>query len=577
MNPMYAALIAILLLPGCLLMPPDQAFPGDDDDATTDDDDVTGDDDDAVDDDDTPPPDLPNCVEDTSLPGNLDGDGDGWPVEAVGDGGGSVPCDCDDENPYVFPGATEVFDLRIQDCEAEKEVVKNFVAPLNPIVGGVVSPVDTSFFGGGFSWGALETDDCCEDLCVRGGAWVHVVRDPAALLGTDDELVQGTIGPFAPGGSVECGHDVTGDGVDDVVINAWGAEIGAEKGLFVFSGAALPQSDFSLSASDANATWNYGATIPGGPQAGHCLGVGELAASSNQTASEILVGIDDLTSSGFAVLRVNGGADSGGTSGTFAVEQLDAWTFPVVQSPEQVRCFVVDDLDGGGLDEMVFQTLGSEATLRFTEAGGLGSQDPGDILLPHRISSAVTLDTDGDGYSELLLGGADLEDEGQSGAGLAVLIRGGLSLKEWREVVTTDGALYNTLFSEVIADGRAEAGLGSSVCWVGDVDEDGKDDFYVTAPSRSNGPIGEARLYLGRDWEEWSDSRANGRLERGSEDTLFESQEPGIGFGRMTRCSPLDAPRAPYLFVGSPLSEDTSGALWWWLNLEGIDDPTELD
>jgi|GEM_PF-3789341 len=578
---MRAFLILIALgfgASGCLLLDPSSAYPGDDDDSTRGDDDdstVSDDDDATANDDDATGPEV--ACEFGEWGAAIDNDRDGWPAQGWTDEFFGV-CDCDDGLDDTYPGAPEVFDFRRTNCDFVNEVLTTQVSGDADGAMGFIDPPQGAAFGSSVTWGQFGGAIAGEpDACIRAGRYVVIGFDvlPALRVGSVPEAA--AIGPFALGGDVECGHDFDGDGEHDVVVTSWGDNANP-TGVFLYSGSQI-EAGAQLGPDAANAHWT--ATSVANPLAGDtgvCLGVGDL--EPNVPGSELLVGIDGTVTSGYAALSISPGAVTEPVRDelVWAVNVLHTFSFPAVQPPQEVRCFVLDDLDGDGVDESLFAPDSSGSTvLRFGDRG-FGPSQPTDIVFASTVRSATAADTDGDNQPEVVLGipnvtfGGD-GGEPQENAGLVAILRGGPTDQSWAGVLGPGGPTeFSPDSTQLFADNAANAHFGSTVCNAGDLDGDGRDEVLMTAPALTTSFYGEARLYRGRAWGDWpTPPDADVGLQRATEDTRFQDTMVGNGFGVMSRCArpPLDRPT--HLFVGSPL-RDGSGRLWWWENLSVLPD-----
>ncbi|MDP6761963.1 MAG: hypothetical protein QF860_03745 [Planctomycetota bacterium] len=289
--------------------------------------------------------------------------------------------------------------------------------------------------------------------------------------GIDGSLLHELSGgePFENGGiSVAGAGDVDGDGLDDVLVGAWGSDLaGSNAGAArVFSGA--DGSLLRLLLGEAELDLFGGAVCGLGDLDGD--GRGDLAVGAKW---------NDATGSGAGSVTVFSGASG---SALFTLRGADAGD----GFGTSVAC--AGDLDGDGINELIVGAPGADASGANAGAAGVFSGVDGTELLSFAgsaagdgfgISVSGAGDMDADGVADVIVGAYGNDTNG-SGAGCAQVLSG------------ADGGLI----SEVLGDAAGDR-LGFSVAGGGDTDGDGRAEVLVSAYGCSvqTTMAGEARVW----------------------------------------------------------------------------------
>lgn len=295
------------------------------------------------------------------------------------------------------------------------------------------------------------------------------------------------------GAALAGGRDLNGDGFHDIVIGAPGASAfdPGEGAVYVFFGPVLGE----LEAEDADVVYR------GESQADSAGGAVAITSDvDGDGQDEILIGADGSGDAGAAYVV----ALPASASGEF---NLSAATTKVVgeDSGDVAGRAVADagDVNGDGFgDYLVGAPWHAAGGNRAGAAYLILGPPPGFLDLANAdakfvgenpddavgISISGGGDTDGDGFSDLLLGAFENDSNGGDSAGAAYLIHGPVTGTV--DLSSSDAKLHGANLGDK---------AGWSVAWAGDTNSDGLDDLVVGASfADPGGPSsGAAYLFLG--------------------------------------------------------------------------------
>ena len=400
---------------------------------------------------------------------DFDQDGDGWDSQ---DHGGE---DCQDGEPEIHPGAFEWHDGDDNDCDGHNDVLWLDSAAW-------VNEAERSGDGVGPVLGAAgDVDgDGLVDLLVGAPAWQSDQGAAYLLLGATasgasgttslwyaDARISGLESEDALGTALGAMGDVDGDGLDDLLVLAGGAET-----AYLLNGPLAGD----LGVEEA------GLVI--GPVDGLAEGGGQLSGGADLLGiggTEVALAVPEADGARGAVLLFDAGA-TGALSEADSVAVLEGSS---ADDRAGSSVAVVGDVDGDGQVELLVGVPGQSG---HGSAAGAAYLFRGPIAGTQRVDAAdVSMmgvdagdgagtavaaagDIDGDGYADLLVG-APGSDTSAADGGAAYLVLGpitdaGMELSDAHASFTGD------------LDGSL---VGSDVAG-GDVDGDGYNDVLTGAP-----------------------------------------------------------------------------------------------
>ena len=279
-----------------------------------------------------------------------------------------------------------------------------------------------------------------ETYVVYGGAsapGTEGVLDLGSLDGSNGFTLTGIDAGDSSGWSVSSAGDVNGDGYDDLIIGAYGADNGAGETYIIYGGASAPGTGGRFNLSDLDGTNGFILNgIDGGDSSG--WSVSSAGDVNGDGYDDLIIGAhraDPNGDSSGETYLVYGGASAPGTDGMLDLSGLDG-----------TNGFILTGIDAG-------------------DNSGFSVSSAGDV--------------NGDGYDDLIIGANRADPNGGSGAGETYVVYGGASAPGTNGVLdlgALDGSNGFTLTGIDAGDSS-----GFSVSSAGDVNGDGYDDLIIGA------------------------------------------------------------------------------------------------
>ncbi len=442
-----------------------------------------------------------------------DADGYGLDVDTteactVPDGYAEQGGDCDDADPAVNPGATELCNELDDDCDGEVDVGASDGTAYYPDGDGdgygddaeetvaCEAPTDWITSGGDCDDGDAEIHPAAVEICDEQD------NDCDELVDADDDDVP----------EQSWYADADGDGYGDSAMDITAACAG--------DGYSLLDGDCDDEDPEIN---------PGAPEVWY-----DGVDQDCDEASDYDQDGDRYTSMDW------GGSDCDDEDETVNPAADDVWYDGVDQDCDEASDYDQDgdgydhedyggddcddedsdihpdqpDDDGDGVDDDCSGVADDDIALSDAPAAyaGIDSSDQAGAVL------AGFGDLNGDGYDDFAAGVPNHNGGGGTGAGATFVVLGG-SLSGWTDLDTADVTVDHT---------DAAAQLGTSVAFAGDVDGDGTDDLVMgaTGAGWTTGSSGDAYLFLGG-----SDMTGGLELSEYDADSIFAGTASGVSTG----------------------------------------------
>ncbi|GMU87432.1 MAG: hypothetical protein AMXMBFR48_26730 [Ignavibacteriales bacterium] len=285
------------------------------------------------------------------------------------------------------------------------------------------------------------------------------------------------------GQSVSTAGDVNGDGYSDVIVGAYNYDNSEsnEGRAYVYHGSA--------SGLNATANWTVESNLAGAYFGTSVCTAGDV---NGDGYSDVIVGAPNYTNG--QSLEGRAYVYHGSATGLNATA---SWT---VESNQTQALFgysvsTAGDINGDGYGDVIVgayffdngQTNEGSAFVYHGSASGLSTSanwtaESNQELANLGYSVAIAGDVNGDGYSDVIVGAYNYDND-QSNEGRAYVYHGSASGLSSVENWSAEGNSYNSNF-------------GFSVCTAGDVNGDGYGDVIIGAIYYDNGEAGEGKAFV---------------------------------------------------------------------------------
>ena len=341
--------------------------------------------------------------------------------------------------------------------------------------------------------------------------------DLSSLDGTNGFILNGIDANDQSGRSVSSAGDVNGDGYDDLIIGADGADPNGDDTVgetyVVYGGASAPGTGGELDLSDLDGTNGF---ILNGIDEYDYSGwsVSSAGDVNGDGYNDLIIGAREADPNGDdeggETYVVYGGASAPGTGGRFNLSALDGTNGFILngidandQSGRSVSS--AGDVNGDGYDDLIIGADGadpngdSSAGETYVVYGGPSAPGTGGELDLSRLamdgngfiltgvdagdrsgfSVSSAGDVNGDGYDDLIIGARYADPNGDSNAGETYIVYGGASAPSTNGVL--DLSALDGTNGFILTGVDAGDNAGWSVSSAGDVNGDGYDDLIIGA------------------------------------------------------------------------------------------------